>query len=125
MVFNTLHGGPSPELLAFMGRGRAAPRPAKQPSANPALARFMKGRATAAGSEGGTPSGTADEAEQPPLPPPPPRVAAGTGACGLARLDARQLSVATFRAEYQGREPVLLTNVSGSWAATASWAIAL
>ena len=69
-LLGAVGGGPSPELLAFMGRGRAAPRPAKQPSANPALARFMKGRATAAGSEEGTPPGTADEAEQPPLPPP-------------------------------------------------------
>ena len=124
LLLGAAGGGPSPELLAFMGRGRSAPRPANQPGANPALARFMMGRATAAGSEDseGTPPGTADEAEQPPRPPPPPRVAAGTGACGLARLDARQLSVARFRAEYQGRAPVLLTNVSGSWAATASWA---
>eukprot|EP01045_Picozoa_sp_COSAG04_P013548 COSAG04_NODE_966_length_9138_cov_6.958624_1_plen_153_part_00 len=43
-------------------------------------------------------------------------------ACALRRVDARELSERDFRERYQGKEPLLLTHVADSWAATQSWA---
>ena len=42
--------------------------------------------------------------------------------CALRRVDARELSERDFRERYQGTEPLLLTHVADSWAATQSWA---
>jgi ribosomal protein L16 Arg81 hydroxylase len=46
----------------------------------------------------------------------------GASECDLRRVDARTLTQDEFRADYQGREPLLLTHAASSWAAVASWA---
>ena len=104
----------SAELLAFMGGGGGQARPGgsaaqRAPAPDPAPA-------TRSPAEPATDSSSSYSTAPPPTPARPP------AACGLRRVDVRTLSMPQFRTEFQGRMPVLLTHVTGSWAATTSWA---
>ena len=80
--------------------------------ASPALLRFMQGGR-------GKKSGAEAEEQQPP--PAPERAQEEERPCSLIKLDARELSAARFRREFQGREPVLLTHAADGWGARRSW----
>eukprot|EP01045_Picozoa_sp_COSAG04_P017952 COSAG04_NODE_1626_length_6125_cov_2.914039_5_plen_274_part_01 len=89
----------------------ALPGAGSDPS--PTLLRFMQGGR-------GKKSG-ADAAEVEEQPPAPERAQEEERPCSLVKLDARELSAARFRREFQGREPVLLTHAAEGWDARRSW----
>ena len=78
----------------------ALPGAGSDPS--PALLRFM---------QGGRGKKSGAEAEEQP-PPAAERAQEEERPCSLIKLDARELSAARFRREFQGREPVLLTHAA-------------
>ena len=78
--------------------------------ASPALLRFM---------QGGRGKKSGAEAEEQP-PPAPKRAQEEERPCSLIKLDARELSAARFRREFQGREPVLLTHAAEGWGRNSS-----
>ena len=100
------------------------PRRAKPAPDSATLGRFM------GGGSAGPSKRPALPLQQPPAAPPTLKpeqhnnagAQPGASECDLRRVDARTLTQDEFRADYQGREPLLLTHAASSWAAVASWA---